>query len=236
VKVHEEALVVPNKCLVVYIDDTGHEKLARKHTVYGLGGCAVLGRDLDRLILQPWRSVRRVITGSADTPLHASTLHTAVDGLEEAGAIIAQFFKLPFYRLGAIISKLAILPDDLSVIRIIKEVTELRINEIVGRTLCREVKNIFESSDRADPLIEEVFQNLEVRRGWKVIPTECYFMSKKAGDPGLEMADFVVHAVGGQMRQNLKHRGRFRLDFQAVFHSVDRKYTSFLEVQAVTRT
>jgi hypothetical protein len=97
VRVHEQALVVHDKCLIFYIDETGHEKLLRKEPVYGLGGCAVLGHDLDRLIFQPWRSVRRVITGSADTPLHASTLHTAVDGLEEAGAIMAQLAGRPIF-------------------------------------------------------------------------------------------------------------------------------------------
>jgi hypothetical protein len=234
-KVHEEALVVSDKCLVFYIDDTGHEKLARNHPVYGLGGCAVLGRDLDRLIFQPWRSVREIITGSANTPLHASTLDTVVDGRGEAAAIIAQFFKLPFYRFAATLSKLTTLPDDISAIRAIREVTELRINEIVRRTLCREVKVIFEASERADPLIEKAFENLQARRGWKDIPTQCYFMPKAANDPGLEVADFVMHAVGRQMRQNLKERDRFRLDYQAVFHSVDRSYTSLMETEAIAR-
>jgi hypothetical protein len=121
----------------------------------------------------------------------------------------------------------------MSAIRAVKEVTELRINEIVGRTLCREVRVIFEASGRADPLIEEAFRYLEVRRGWKLIPTQCYFLPKSAGDPGLEVADFVMHAVGGQMRQNLKHRDNLRLDFRAVFHSVYKSYTSFMETEAV---
>ena len=34
-------------CLLVFIDETGHEKLASGHTVYGLGGCAVLGDGLE---------------------------------------------------------------------------------------------------------------------------------------------------------------------------------------------
>jgi hypothetical protein len=123
----------------------------------------------------------------------------------------------------------------MSAIRAIREITELRINEIVGRTLCREVKAIFEASERADPLIEKAFENLRARRGWKDIPTQCYFMPKEANDPGLEVADFVMHAVGGQMRQNLKKRDRFRLDYQAVFHSVDRSYTSFMETEAIAR-
>ena len=115
-----------------------------------------------------------------------------------------------------------------------KRLTEQRINEIVGRALCREVKVIFEASERADPLIEEAFHDLDVRHGEKPIPTECYFIAKKVGDTGLEVADFVMQAVGRQMNQNLKHRDGFRRDFRAIFRAVDREYTSFMETDAIT--
>jgi len=49
----------------------------------------------------------------------------------------------------------------------------------------------------------------------------------------LEVADFVMHAVGRQARHNLKSRGSFEPDFCAVFHAVDRKLTSFMEVATV---
>ena len=77
-----ENLILPDRCLAVYVDDTGHEALMPGHSVYGLGGCAVMGRDLDRLILQPWREIRKRVTGSPDTPLHANkfpTLATKAD-------------------------------------------------------------------------------------------------------------------------------------------------------------
>jgi hypothetical protein len=77
-----ENLILPDRCLAVYVDDTGHEALMPEHSVYGLGGCAVMGRDLDRLILQPWREIRKRVTGSPDTPLHANkfpTLATKAD-------------------------------------------------------------------------------------------------------------------------------------------------------------
>ena len=119
--------------------------------------------------------------------------------------------------------------------RTMKEVLQLRINEIAGHMLCREVKVIFESSQRADKLIQDAFQDFEVRRGQKHIPSECYFMPKAAAEPALEVADFVMHAIGRQARQNLKERGTFVPDFKAVFHAVDRRLVSFIEVAAVTK-
>jgi hypothetical protein len=59
-------------------------------------------------------------------------------------------------------------------------------------------------------------------------------MHKEIGDPALEIADFVMHAVGRQARQNLQKRGDFAPDFCAVFHSIDRKLTSFMEIESAT--
>jgi hypothetical protein len=107
---------------------------------------------------------------------------------------------------------------------------EKRINDIVGRTLCKEVRVVFESSRRADRLIENAFQSFEFSRGSKRIPSECGFMPKSVGEPALEVADFVMHAVGRQMRRNLTKRDTFLPDFRAVFHAVGPELSSFIEV------
>jgi hypothetical protein len=56
----------------VFVDDTGHEVLLPDQKVYGLSGCAVLAPALDPVVRVPWREVRMRVTGSPDTPLHAS--------------------------------------------------------------------------------------------------------------------------------------------------------------------
>jgi hypothetical protein len=204
------------------------------HPVYGLGGCAVLGRDLERLIWKPWRQIRERVTGSPDSPLHANKF----PGIAKSGDIeaVAEFFAAQrFWRIGAIFTTQTSLSDELTLLQTMKLVLQQRINEIVERTLCKEVKVVFESSDRANPLVEQAFQDLELRRGSKLIPSECYFMPKSAGEPALEVADFVMHAVGRQARHNLRNRGSFVPDFCAVFHAVDRDLISFMEVAAVTR-
>jgi hypothetical protein len=226
-------LVLPDRCLAVFVDDTGHEALVPGHPVYGLGGCAVMGRDLARLIWQPWKEIRRRVTGSPDTPLHASEFpRLAKPGDIEAAA---EFFRVqPFSRFGATISVNTKLADELSLMQTMKGVLQERIIDIVQTTLCREVKVIFESSQRTNKLVQNAFQDFEVRRGWKRIPSECYFMPKAAAEPALEVADFVMHAVGRQARHNLTQRGSFTPDFCAVFHAVDAKLASFMEVGTVT--
>jgi hypothetical protein len=230
-----ENLILQDRCLAVFVDDTGHEALVKGHPVYGLGGCAAMGRYLDRVITQPWKGIRKRVTGSPDTPLHANEFPSiAKPGDIEA---VGEFFRIwPFWRFGAIITVQTKLADELSLLQTMKGVLEQRINQVVQATLCKEVKVIFESSDRADKLIEDAFQNLELHRGSKHIPSQCYFMPKSAAEPALEVADFVMHAVGRQARHNLKRRGSFVPGFCAVFHAVDRKLTSFMEFGSVTKT
>jgi hypothetical protein len=216
---------------VFFIDDTGHEDFAPGHPVYALGGCAALGRDLDRIITRPWREVRRQVMGSPNTSLHASDFPDTPENISAA----CDFFRQPFYRFGAIFTVETKVDDTLSRMRAMRFALQLRINEIVQRTLCKEIAVIFESSERADDAIKEAFQDFEVHRGWKHIPSECYFMPKSAGNEALEVADFVMHPIGRQARRSLKlqHRGDFVPDFQAVFHAVDRRLTSFCDVTSV---
>jgi hypothetical protein len=232
-----ETLHIPDRSLAVFVDDTGHEALVPGHPVYGLGGCAVLGRDLVRFIWNPWREIRKLVTGSPDTPLHASDFASFASPADIEA--VAEFFRVnPFARFGAIITKDTKLADDLSLMHTMKRVLEGRINEILQSILCRDVKIIFESSKRADKLIEETFQTFNLHRGWKPILSECYFMPKSSAEPALEVADFVMHAVGRQARRNLTNQGAFEFvpDFQAVFHRVDKKLSTYIQVASVTKT
>jgi len=47
-------LALHDRCLVVFVDDTGNEALVK---VYGPGGCAAKSRDLARVI---WQSCREM--------------------------------------------------------------------------------------------------------------------------------------------------------------------------------
>jgi hypothetical protein len=233
----EIPLVVPNDCLAVFADDTGHEALLKDQPVYGLGGCAAMARDLDRLIRTPWREVRRRIAGSPDTPLHASEFVALGYATPENIEIINEFFRHnAFARLGAIISFKTALVGALGSVPTIAKVLQNRIRDVASRTACGSVAVIFEASGRADRLIEHAFQDFGLEEAGKPIPFDCYFMRKQIGDPALEVADFVVHTVGRQARHSLIKRGDFVPDFCEIFHSVDRALTSYMEIDSVVPT
>jgi hypothetical protein len=163
------------------------------------------------------REVRRRVTGSPTGQLHASGLQ-----LEPAVVdVIANFFHVNhFWRFAAVLTSQTHLVDEFTLMQTMTGALQNRLNDIVGTTLCREVAVIFEASQRTDKLIQAAFQHLVIARGPKRIPTECCFMPKWVGEPALEVADFVMHAVGGQARYNRKHRGNYRADFCAVLSSI----------------
>jgi hypothetical protein len=81
-------LHLPQDCLAVFVDDTGHDQLVRGHPVYGLGGCAGLSQDLDRVIRGPWRAIRQAVAGLPDAQLHASEFgHTNSRKLDPTSSV-----------------------------------------------------------------------------------------------------------------------------------------------------
>jgi hypothetical protein len=228
-------LTLADRSLVVFVDDTGHERLVEGHPVYGLGGCAALASDLDRLIREPWRDVRRTVMRSPDAPLHAHGF--ARTARPEDIAAVAQFFRAqPFARLGAIISTKAARDDGISAIMTIAGVLKNRIIGIARWTPFTEINVIFEASGRSDRLMEEAFADFKIEENGKPIPVECFFMPKSVGEPALEVADFVMHAVSRQARHRMDGKEGFVRDFAAVFHDQDPRRVSFMDVEAARRS
>jgi|SRR5271166_3573688 len=122
-------LVLPAGCLVAFVDDTGHEALVPGHLVYGLGGCVVMEHDLDRIIRAPWREVRRAVTGSPDTPLHASSFSQGATH-EDIEAVAGFFRQQLFGRIGAIVSISTTLAQEIGPVLTIAKTLQKRLVDI----------------------------------------------------------------------------------------------------------
>lgn len=137
-------LNLTDRSFVVLVDDTGHEALVPGHSVYGLGGCAVLAADLESVIRHPWHEVRRRVRGSAETPLHAAALGHPPRSKDIQ--VVADFFRSqPFARI-AIISNQSKRDDGIGIVNIIAETLKRRIVEIARWTPFSELHVIFEAS------------------------------------------------------------------------------------------
>lgn len=232
-------LNVDQECLILFIDDTGHEKLADKHPVYGLGGCAVLASDLDRAINAPWGAVREQVTGFSDAPLHASSF--SLSPTKEQISAVAAFFKQPtFMRFAAVASTTTQLPAEIELIDVVLHILGRRIQELAERVPLSSAAVIFEHSQRAKNLIERYFTGFVVAKDGHTVPTDLLWMAKSANQPGMEVADFVMHAVHRQERKatketpsTIKQTPDFNLDFEAVFTTVPSRLISFQRIGGV---
>lgn len=170
-----------------------------------------------------------------DTPLHAADFGQTAR--PDDIAVVSHFFRSqPFARIGSIITVNTVLSERLGHVPTIATVLQKRILDIANWTPFTEVAVIFESSDRANKLIESAFQGFRLEEDGKTIPVDCFFMPKSAADPALEVADFIMHAVGRQARRKLDGRHGFAPDFVAVFHAFDARLVSFMNVDQVVET
>ena len=149
---------------------------------------------------------------------------------------VARFFKeQPFARIGATITIRAQQAAGLSAIDTIAAVLKNRILDIAKWTPFEELNVIFEASDRADRQIEAAFADFHLEEDGRSIPVECFLMPRSVHDPALEVADFIMHAVGRQARRRIDGRAGFAPDLEAIFHGQDRSQVSYMDVERVER-
>jgi hypothetical protein len=213
------------------IDDTGHERL-KGQSIYGLGGCAVMGRDYYRSLVYPWRRRRAATTGNFNGRLHAAEFSRSATRANIAA--MGRFFaNHPFFRFGAVATVNTEYPSEQELMAWVMVVLKVRIAEILSRTPARSVALVFEASQRADPLVMQFFGALELEEDGQKIPIEYCLLAKSAGEPALEVADFIMHAVGRAARHRLEGKERMPSDFVAVFRRCHPLLTSLMFMDRV---
>jgi hypothetical protein len=225
------ALELAPDCLMFAIDDTGHERL-RGQSIYGLGGCAIMGRDYYRVIRDPWTRRRAATTGDFGGRLRAAEFGRRATPANMAA--MGRFFaNQPFYRFAAVATLKTEYPRERELMAWVMLVLKVRIAEILSRTPARSVALVFEASQRADPLVIQFFGTLELKENGQKIPIDHCFLAKNAGEPALEVADFIMHAVGRAARHRLEGKERIPPDFVAVFRRCHPLLTSLMFIDRV---
>ena len=143
--------VDPN-CLLIFIDETGHEEFAdSNHPVFGLGGCACLAKDYDLRVASPWRNLKSRHFGGADAPMHAAKTKNLTG---EQKTEIAGFFRAgAFYRLAAVLSDKTAFCDGVKPYQIAAVTLLARIRDVANRVQFSRIALIFEESERTDRLV-----------------------------------------------------------------------------------
>lgn len=224
----------------VFIDETGEENFNDKnYPIFGLGGCAVQVQDYDRLINAPWLYMKNNYFGGADKPLHANKLRTP--SIEQLGALNHFFTKFHFCRIAAIVSDKTVFCGNCNPYEIVAGALKNRILDVFKwQQSLKRLVLIFEDSQRGNRLAVRNFSNFNelLVDDIEIIKIEKFFMPKSLNFPGLEVADFIMHAAGGQTRTRLKSGAKKpnNKDFKAVFQSIPSKGISFMDINNVNVT
>jgi len=218
--------------LLFFVDETGGESLSDpSYPVFGLGGCLVRAEDYVERVGGPWRTMKRRHFGGFDAPMHATELRPTP---EQLGAMAEFFSTGTFFRVAAVVKKSTRIGAGIgSVYQAAGTMLLRNLAAVLRRADCSGVTTVFESSDRGDRLAKRFFPAARAHAEGKEIPLRWRTMVKAAGEPGLEVADFVMHAAGNQVRSHEQGRHRYRKDFICVFQNVDASLVEFSEVSTI---
>jgi hypothetical protein len=225
----DQELKYANDWLLVFLDETGHETFAGNQPYYAIGACALMGEHYE-WVKARWKELRTLINGSQDIPLHAAALDYTPQNL----AAVSQFFLHPsFARVGVAATNKTNFAVDMHAMAAVMGMLKEYIARVVALTPSSAVALIFESSERADPLVRQHFGELCLTENGKDLPTEHCFMPKLAAEPGLELADFIASAAGSQARRRYRGTAGFAKDYQAVFHQFPPPFSQFFHITEV---
>jgi len=222
-------------CLLVFVDETGDEGFSDpRHPVFGLGGAAMTVGTYSSLIRPRWIELKRQHFGGSKVALHACDLRSPT--ANQLGAL-GDFFKSElFTRVVAVASSKTNFPDGHPPFELIALSLLKRIERTALRVPITSIALLVESSTRGNSLANRYLGHfdttqIEFSRPTVSAPVHRYFLQKSFHEPGLEIADFIMNAVGGHARSRLKDPSSPpRKDFAAVMYSVPSTAVEYINI------
>jgi hypothetical protein len=216
--------------LLVFVDDTGHETFAVNQGFHGLGACVVLGAGYAHLKAR-WGEVRNIAAGSPDAPLHASTIERKPENFE---ALSGFFLDPSFIRIAVTTTKDIGLPPHMHPCVPVMGQLRQEIETVASVLPCKRIWIFVESSQRADPVVRNCFDQLTSLNTSRPLSVERCFMPKSSSEPGLEVADFIVSAASSEVRRHIRGTPGHALDFNDVFCRLAAEGCRYREIASAT--
>lgn len=218
--------------LLIFLDETGQEKFKDKnYPIFGYGGCALMGRDYETLIYNPWREIKHNNFGDLNYRFHSTTIGKPNVRLE---IDLSTFFEsLYFSRFAVVAKEKTFINPSLTAYQSVFFATLLGIKNICkSYSDFTSITLVFESSERIDKLVEQHFASAVFTINNMDIPVYKYFMSKQRSEPGLEVADYIVHAAG-RNEMNRRRGLASETDANYIFRNIPQHLQYYLGIDIV---
>lgn len=231
--IKDKGLNVSSSSLLLFVDETGHERLVDPgYPIFGLGGCGILANLYENILVSPWKQIKIDYFGDPNKQLHASELKPSQD-LTLIKAIAKYFRTQQFFRFAATMKISTTIPNNWEPYQIVAFSLVKRIEEVLRHCNPDGIHFFLEDSERANKFANEYLVSFSCFTALgKEIVLHRHFMKKAAQNPGLEVADFVVNAAGRQAYSRLKGKDDLNKDFQCVFSEVPKELISFMEIDS----
>lgn len=224
---------------MVMIDETGDEQLSDPHhRLFGMGGCCILAENYSNQMEKPWKEIMRNHFIENGKPFHASGMRSI--GVRKQEVINNFFADNRFGRFASIISDQSQNYSDYELVELVYAALHLRIVEILKHTNFSNIIVIHEDSERLIEKLKNGRLNTTFTENvdGKSVAIETLYckMNKRSAFAGLEIADYIMHAVGQTVRD--KNRGKFEkfIDnpkFKGIFGTGDNKLSSFVSIDEI---
>ena len=223
--------------IIFFLDETGQELFQdKKYPLFGLGGCGMSSGYYIDTIRPTWISMKRRWFGGGESIFHASELRNPTS---KQVSVLATFFTdYEFLRVGAIATDMTAINVAMPPFQIVAACLQQRILRVLqGHPKFERIYLLFESSDRTDDQVQQYFSNftmLETSDG-REIPVIGCLVPKSLAEPGLEIADAIIHTSGAQTRNKLRNnqKSSYRQDYICVWQSIRAELVSFLEITKI---
>jgi len=218
--IHENgAITLSPSTLLIAVDDTGNESFPPSERCFGLGGCACLVGDYAALIVEPWEKMKEELFGGKGVSMHAARMRKPTEAQMQA---LGVFFETNhFFRFACMAAESIENVDQIPIITAVGGMLMERVLDMATASKTTAVTVIFEHSQRLNRPVYESLAGRIISDGVNQSPVHVHFLPKAANSASLEVADFVMHAAGGQLRRRVQ--GKYcptRKDFQSVFWRV----------------
>ena len=244
---HGQPLPIGPQTLLLFVDETGTETLNDpNYPVFGFGACAVLASGYQECLVKPWLALKSNLFDGINAPLHAADLRASKNQMSGLNRF---FTTSQFARLAAVITDKTWLSNELQewehedlIYELATKTFMNRLPPVLDALQPSDVLLVQEASQRTDHLAQRYFPQSSIRGRTEgehasELAIRFAFMEKAQGEPGLEVADFVVHTAGTCIRARHKEGGSLqfsRADFDAVFKSGDPQLSPFFELTRVS--